>query len=1121
MELQENSWMRLVKLVFQERARTEAIMEAKMQELHSIILAEVELKLSSFKRMVIEQERRAGPEFSSLGHISWAMTLDDQAKLRRWEREEEELRWMRMQQMRPAQKQAWSPQPRVEVKPSDTEARLREELAAREQQELKARMKALEDSLKLMEDCRRDMKDLVAKTKEQERWEAEREKALEEERKRVENEKQEREKEESRKEMEREAKMQEKKLEEMKQREIEVKQKEEAARKALEEERQCEMAQLHQREIEAERIHIETEEAKSQENKLKEMTKREIEVAQKEEAARKALERDHQCQIAESHQREIEAERLLIETEKKRLERQKKVLKQKVEQLQRNEGKMAWEHETERKRLEREMRDLKQEVEVLQRTNEAREYEARKEKQNFERAKREMRAMKMQREKQESKKKRDEAAQRNNCDVAYDSDDSYYEDSWKEEGKEQRPEVTTISASAINTAVVRKPRKATLTEKPADVSRAPPVKSTTKKANKRAPAQEEDEDSPDDSDEVQPISSGTKTAVTRKPKKTTVQQKPDVTRMPPVKSTAKEQSAQEEDEDSQDNSHEEWPSPSGNRTVVAQKLETATSPPQESVDAPCVPPMKSTAKKAKKRGPAKEKDENCSDGSDEKQASPNSTKKTAVTRKAQTVTSPTREPANVSHVPVEGSAAKQESATCQEEDESSPWDSDEDPNPQTASKSKVPRVPPVNTAITSRSKPVGAPHIQKAPVPVQQHTNVSSGPVKGNTGAIEKPVKALTDEELVELELQQFDKELTGNSSHKKPVVASNTQKAAVSIKQNTSVKKPVVASSILKSAVPVKHTHVPIKGSTTVKKPVKALTDDDLFDLELEQLDKELNSSSSNKKTSMASTTQKASMVGGDTKTATTSMKQGSMHSMQVEKNRPTYGKAPASDIFDPWSDEECHSTTKTQTQKKTTPLSHMDKVDTFAMERELERRMNNETTTAKKWGHQDVKKPQALLKNTVPTNLEEVDTFAMERELERLNKQNEKEEFERRANELLKSRRSVSGSSLTGGNASSSFTSARAGGSLTGMNAGSSFTGARAGSNPTGVNASSSFTGARAGSSLTGGNASSSFTGARAGSSLTSVRTGSSLGGIAGQSNTNLGLKQPAYMKYLNRDR
>ncbi|XP_063052425.1 trichohyalin-like [Engraulis encrasicolus] len=1048
MELQETSWMRLEKLVFKERGRTEAIIENKMEELHSSILSEVELKLSSFKRMVIEQERRAGPEFSSLGHISWAMSLDDQAKLRRWQREEEELRWMRMQQMRPAQKQAWSPQSRVEVKPSDTEARLREEMAAREQQELKARMKALEDNLKLMEDFRRDMKDLMAKTKEKERWEVEREKALEEERKRVEREKQEKEKEESRKEMEREAKIQEKKLEEMKQCEIELKQKEEEARKSL----------------------------------LKEM--------------------------ADLDRREIEAERLLMEAEKKRLEREKRVLKQRVDHLQRNEGKMAWEHETERKRLEREMRDLKQKVEDLQATNEAREeYEARKEKQNFERAKRGQTEMKMQREKNKERKKTKDEVTQHNCVKAEDSDDncsedsgtdasddSYSEDSSTEGGKEQRPEVTTVSATAINTAVVRKPKKTTLRQKPEDVSRVQLVKNTGQK-----------------------------------------------------------QSAQEEDEDNSDDSHEEQPSPrpSGTKTAVAHKAEMLTSPQQKPADVSHVPPVKSTAKKAKKRAPAKEKsDKDSSDGSDEEQPSPCGTK-TAVTQKVEMVTTPLQKPVNVSRVPVEGSAAKKECATSQEEDESSPWDSDDEahpirngtkttmaPNPQTTSKSEdEPRVPPVNTAgkkqsviaqeedesspwdsdeaqpirsgtktatppnpskkqsviahpsgsktpITSQSKPVGAPHIQKAPVPVQQHANVSSGPMKGNTGAIEKPVKALTDKELFELELRQFEKELRGNSSNKKTVVASNTQKAAVPAK-NTFV------------------SSVPMKQTASVKKPVKALTDDDLFDLELERLDKELNSSSSNKKPSMATSTQKASMVGmngnhrvtssttnnkswGDTQKASTSMKQGSVHSMLVEKN--TYGKAPASDIFDPWSDEEDHSLAKTQTQRKTTALSHMDKVDTFAMERELERLMNDQSTTApKKWGHQDVKKPQALLKNTVPTNLDEVDTFAIERELERLNnegsKQNEKEAFERRANELLERRRSTSGSSLTGVHASSSFTSA--------------------------------------GSSLTGMNASSSFTGARAGSSLTSVRTGSSLGGTPGQSNTNLGLKQPAYTKYLNRDR
>ncbi|KAL2093477.1 hypothetical protein ACEWY4_010789 [Coilia grayii] len=286
--------------VFQQRAR----LDAKMEEMRSLILAEVEWKLSSFRKTLIDQETRAGPELSGPGYTSWTMSPEDGARLKRWEREEEEVRERRIQ-LRSEGIQPCSPQ-KVEMRSYETEARVKEQ---------EIRMKALAEELKTIEKERRKMEELKREMKEKQQ--VERKRALEEEWKNIEREKQKIE--EERKEMERQAKIQEKRLREKKRLEMEAKQQEDAVRKkALEEQRQREKIDLEWKRIEAEQKLMETE----KQQLLERVRKLEEEAV----AEKKAV-------TADTNRVKEEWEK--VKKEKRRMEKERWELRRKEEGLQR------------------------------------------------------------------------------------------------------------------------------------------------------------------------------------------------------------------------------------------------------------------------------------------------------------------------------------------------------------------------------------------------------------------------------------------------------------------------------------------------------------------------------------------------------------------------------------------------------------------------------------------------------------------------------------------------------------------------------------------------------------------------------------------------------------------
>lgn len=158
---------------------------------------------------------------------------------------------------------------------------------------------------------------------------------------------------------------------------------------------------------------------------------------------------------------------------------------------------------------------------------------------------------------------------------------------------------------------------------------------------------------------------------------------------------------------------------------------------------------------------------------------------------------------------------------AQENEDNSPWDSDEE------------------VATPRNTKAAGAPVIPTETKPLKSDT-ADKVPVKYTRTL--KQSKTLSDAQLVDKELEKLEEELEAMPTNGKSTAAASTEKATVPVKHG-------------------KAYSVPIKKNTSIKKQSKPL-DDDLFDKELEELEKELAAGGpSNKKPTVATPVQRATI--------------------------------------------------------------------------------------------------------------------------------------------------------------------------------------------------------------------------------------------------------------------
>ncbi|XP_041967293.1 caldesmon-like [Alosa sapidissima] len=491
----EESWRLLFEAkAFQERAWLESRIEAKMEEMHSLILADVEWKMHSFMKLLMEQERRAGTGLTSALCISWAMSPEDRARLERWEREEEEVRerrrqlkeaWPSVSLQKVDIRQAFHPDPRV------TEARLREEKEVRMTAE---QWKAIENEKRKKEEVRREIRERSAKL-DQEKLQEDR-KALEVEWKNLEKEK--RKIEEERKEMERQAKVQE---------------------------------QLQ---------------AKFQEQQLEEK-RRESEAREREDALRKkALTVECEKEKIGIERMKIEVVLKEVETQKEQLLEKRKKLKEKVVRERRTVAtdkqrlKEEWEKvEEEKKRMEKERRELEQKEEELQGAQEIekkqREYKAlmremEKEKQKTEKYRKELMVEKAQQGNKEGEKESDEVKQNMEITETVIKQEKAVEVAQGKAEKAEVPDDNSWDSDESNRGEPFKPKAKCNIALMKAGSQESPVKELPKPA---VSAQDNEDDSWDSDEEVIP------TKATRAPttQRSTLPLKPGSVCNVPVKNT--------------------------------------------------------------------------------------------------------------------------------------------------------------------------------------------------------------------------------------------------------------------------------------------------------------------------------------------------------------------------------------------------------------------------------------------------------------------------------------------------------------------------------------------------------------------------------------------------------